>query len=53
VHPETRRKLLQISPTTVDRLLKGERERIRLKLQRRGNPYSSNLKRAIKGRSVV
>lgn len=46
--PETRRKLLQISPATVDRLLKDDRQRIKFELSRRGNPYSSSLKRSIK-----
>ncbi|RME67642.1 MAG: transposase [Nitrospirae bacterium] len=46
--PETRRKLLQISPATVDRLLKDDRQKIKFELSVKGNPYSSSLKRSIK-----
>ncbi len=37
--PETRRKLLQISPATVDRLLKDARQRMKFELSMKGNPF--------------
>jgi hypothetical protein len=55
-HPEiksfvtdrTKELLLSISASTVDRLLKPYRDRIKLKNRYKGNPFSSNLKKSIK-----
>ncbi|WP_460180787.1 DDE-type integrase/transposase/recombinase [Thermodesulfovibrio sp. TK110] len=54
-HPEVRKYvnerikalLLKISHSTVDRLLKPYRDRIKLKQKYRSNPFSSNLKKSI------
>lgn len=40
--------LLKISASTVDRLLKPYRDRLKLKKRYKGNPFSSNLKKSIK-----
>ncbi len=45
--PDVREKILKISPSTVDRLLKPVRDRMRLKSRYKRNPFSSNLKRSI------
>jgi len=54
VHPEfkdlkqdTEDKLLKISASTADRLLKPYRDKAKLKKRYRGNPFSSNLKKSI------
>ena len=45
--PDVREKILKISASTVDRLLKPVRDRMRLKSKYKRNPFSSNLKRSI------
>ncbi len=42
-----RDKLLKVSPATIDRLLKRDRDIWEIKKRYRGNPFSSNLKRSI------
>jgi hypothetical protein len=45
--PEIREKLLKISASTIDRLLKCVRDKTKLKGRYKRNPFSSNLKRSI------
>lgn len=46
--PEVKEKLLKISASTVDRLLKPIRDHMKLQGRYKRNPYSSNLKKSIK-----
>jgi len=47
VTSRTKELLLRISASTVDRVLKPYRDRIRLKRRYKGNPFGSNLKKSI------
>jgi len=46
--PEVKEKLLEISASTIDRLLKPIRDQMKLQGRYKSNPYSSNLKKSIK-----
>lgn len=48
IREKTKALLLKISASTVDRLLKPYRDKLKLKRKYRGNPFSSNLKKSIK-----
>lgn len=45
---EIKEKLLKISPATVDRMLKPYRDRVKFIKRKRGNPFSSNVKKSVK-----
>jgi len=47
LNPDVREKILKISASTVDRLLKPLRDKIKLKGRYKRNPFSSNLKKSI------
>lgn len=48
IRKDTKDKLLKVSASTADRLLKPYRDKTKLKKRYRGNPFSSNLKKSIK-----
>jgi hypothetical protein len=46
--PGLKEKLLRISASTVDRMLKPYRDKVKISKKYKGNPFSSNLKKSIK-----
>lgn len=48
LRPRLKEQLLQISASTVDRMLKPYRDKVKISKKYKGNPFSSNLKKSIK-----
>jgi len=50
--PKIKEKLLKISASTIDRLLKSYKDRVKFERRKKRNPFSSNLKKSIKVESI-